>query len=108
MVLIKVAAVELEVRSSAKWLRVPAGTQATTASEPSPPATPRASAPRVTASSTNVANPARAAFPPPDFGLRKSTGLRGGHAPALMGSDGGNGSSSARGRSLHGSRTSCD
>ena len=95
--------------SSAKWLRVPAGmhanaipcaaaTSATTASDPSPPATPSASAPpaaaprasaarscpgsRMTASTprsrARSASPARAALPPPDLGLTNNTGRRGG------------------------------
>ena len=95
-------------RSSAKWLRVPAGMHAygrprsaaiaaTTACEPSPPAIASASAPRSTAPRTSVARSSpglssigsiprrlassarwkRSALPPPDFGLKKSTGCCG-------------------------------
>lgn len=97
--------------SSAKWLRVPAGMQtngscraaacaATIASDPSPPATPSASAPFCTAASASPArfcpwarttasipsararsaSLVRAAAPPPDLGLMNSTGRRGGSA----------------------------
>ena len=92
-------------RSRAKWLRVPAGTHAkgspcaaaapaTTAMEPSPPAIPSASAPRLTASATSAArswpgssttgsmprsrarraSDSRTAVPPPERGLMNSTG----------------------------------
>ena len=95
-------------RSRAKWLRVPAGTQtkgrpcadataATTAIEPSPPATPSASAPRSTASVTKAArswpgwrmtgsipssrarrsSDSRVAVPPPERGLMNSTAWSG-------------------------------
>src|SRR5271165_7251178 len=98
-------------RSSAKWLRVPAGTHtnaipcaaaaaATTASDPSPPAIPSASAPAAAASPASAArswpgarmtvsiplsrarpaSPARSAVPSPDLGLTNNTGRRGGSA----------------------------
>ncbi len=104
--------------SRAKWLRVPAGTHtnaimraaaadATSASDPSPPATPRASAPSATASWTNYSGGsspvrvtgstprsratssslARCALPPPEAGLMNSTGRRA--ASTRMNPDGG-------------------
>ena len=99
-------------RSSAKWLRVPAGTHAygspnsaataaTIACEPSPPAiaspsAPRSTAPRTSASRSSpafssigsiprsrasLASAKRSAFPPPERGLKNSTGRRGAGAP---------------------------
>ena len=102
-------------RSRAKWLRVPAGTHtngspcavatdATTASDPSPPAMPSTSAPPAAAPSARVprsspgsrtigsmprsraasASRARSALPPPDLGLMKSTGRCGTSARAQL------------------------
>ena len=81
-------------------------TAATTACEPSPPATPRQSAPCSTASRANVSrsrplsniivstpssaassiNPNRSTVPPPDRGLHNRTGRRGGPSGRLPGS----------------------